>query len=47
MREEPRTWLVFYYYENAKGFMGINEKIKKEIKDKILRKKNESYRKRK
>ena len=27
--------------------MGINEKIKEEIKDKILRKKNESYRKRK
>jgi len=35
------------YYEGAKGFMGINEKINKEMKDKLLRKKDESYRKRK
>jgi len=27
--------------------MGINEKINKEMKDKLLRKKDESYRKRK
>jgi len=46
MREELRTCLFFIYYESAKDFMGINEKINKEIKDKILRK-NESCGKRK
>jgi hypothetical protein len=42
VREKSWTWLVFIYYDSAKGFTGINEKINRGIKDKILKNKNES-----
>jgi len=38
-RKNPGLGLLFVYYENTKGFMGINEKVNKEIKDKYWERK--------